>query len=60
MAGSAGVFGALRLTDLLRETQDSAAAAEPADLVALRDRLAACWAATDSALRAATEGAAPQ
>ncbi|SMX49152.1 hybrid sensor histidine kinase/response regulator [Maliponia aquimaris] len=50
MAGSAGVMGAMRLTNLLREVH---ADTQDGDAVALRcklDRLRACWTATAKAL----------
>ncbi|WP_169795933.1 hybrid sensor histidine kinase/response regulator [Pseudoponticoccus marisrubri] len=46
MAGSAGVFGALRLAAELRALQEAAPAADPDELSRRRAALATCWRAT--------------
>lgn len=50
MAGSTGVFGAMRLAALLREFQSAAPTAAMDDLVQMRRKIAACWVQTSRAL----------
>lgn len=57
MAGSAGVFGAMRLTFMLREAQVQITKATGADLAALHAGLSACWTQTQAALAPETEAA---
>ncbi|WP_418595417.1 ATP-binding protein [Ponticoccus sp. (in: a-proteobacteria)] len=55
MAGSAGVFGAMQLTQRLREAQVFVPEASPDELTELRAALTACWTAAEAALRDVTE-----
>lgn len=50
MAGSAGVFGAIRLNGLLRDLQSAALNDATSDLSALRRKIAGCWQTTSRAM----------